>query len=187
MGQAPTCETCRFWDEAREECRRHSPVLLVLIPPRGELRAEGNGKPAGHVPVGQWPHTVATDWCGEWQPAGAAAPAPPAPAPVLAIGDLAARRFVRRLAPALRTTDPAGVLTPLLGQLPPDIRQVVVRLHGLDGKVADDVKRVAAETGLTPQRVRGLRSAGEYLLRDAFALLTDRQLAADTNGAGPHG
>lgn len=60
-----TCRTCGFWwrDASGEsgddwgQCRRMPPTT----PPIRDDKL---------VHVGVWPHTVATDWCGEWRPPG---------------------------------------------------------------------------------------------------------------------
>lgn len=75
------CETCRFWDsdtdvegDDRGECRRFPPVLIQASLDKSDRWAESYHR--------QFPGTDSFDWCGEWQPTAAAAPAtdtPPEP------------------------------------------------------------------------------------------------------------
>ena len=67
------CETCRFWeyvgyeeefDESFGRCRRLPPVFNRDAADHWYKNSIGQ-----YVnEIGVWPHTVITDWCGEYQP-----------------------------------------------------------------------------------------------------------------------
>jgi len=72
---AAQCGTCRFWDTVRDvdevpegRCRR--------FPPRGQApKYDDDWDYTSWVREAiflSWPRTLATDWCGEYQPVTAA-------------------------------------------------------------------------------------------------------------------
>lgn len=49
------CETCRYFNALRTQCRRHAPTAFVI---------PGNsGQP---ITLGTWPPTESSGWCGEY-------------------------------------------------------------------------------------------------------------------------
>jgi DNA-directed RNA polymerase sigma subunit (sigma70/sigma32) len=84
---------------------------------------------------------------------------------------LATRVFLARLAPTLDTRDPA-LLGSLLDQLPPDVRQVLVRTNGLDGRPPAGLKDVARELKMSQGHVRALLATGEEMLAEVVRLLS---------------
>jgi hypothetical protein len=168
------CETCRFWVPGSSECRRRAPLAVVLPPTHPSA---SDGMPHAARAGGAWPLTSADQWCGEWAAAAGWANPQPLPRPVataLAEG-VAPRLFLARLAPTLETRDPA-LLGALLDQLPPDVRQVLVRANGLDGRPPAGLKDVAREFKMSQGHVRALLASGEELLAEIVRLLTrDRE------------
>jgi hypothetical protein len=67
-----TCDHCRFWVSATEECRRYAPrplhwqfYGLCLALARNDAEAEEVvGESAGKA---DWPTTHAYEWCGEFE------------------------------------------------------------------------------------------------------------------------
>jgi hypothetical protein len=118
-----------------------------------------------------WPLTTADQWCGEWAPApdravgGAPVAAPPSER-------VATSLFLARVAPALDARDPAALLESLLEQLPSDVRSVLVRSNGLDGRPPAGLKDVAREFKMSQGHVRALLAAGDKLLAEVVRLLT---------------
>lgn len=157
------CGNCRFWEAGSTECRRHAPVLVTL----GQ-----NGAAGAEVPHGTWPQTSASGWCGEWALRGEEQPTT-TPAPrVPAYNDLAAMIFLERLDPSLEMPNPSEVLAVLLNQLRPDIRRVIIRAHGLDGRPLEGLKGVARELKMDRSRVQALLTAGEQRLAKIFQTFT---------------
>ncbi len=160
------CETCRFWVPASSECRRRAPAVVGR--PAAPPSAAGSPDPT-HGAAGAWPVTTADQWCGEWAPPTTQAKDPPPP---VAPGEcLATRVFLARLAPTLDTRDPA-LLGSLLDQLPPDVRQVLVRTNGLDGRPPAGLKDVARELKMSQGHVRALLATGEEMLAEVVRLLS---------------
>jgi hypothetical protein len=112
-----------------------------------------------------WPITAADEWCGEWAPAEQVA--------IPTFDDcVATRLFLARIAPTLDARNPAALLESLLTQLPSDVRQVLVRTHGLDGRPPAGLKDVAREYKMSQGHVRALIAKGEELLTEVVRLLT---------------
>ena len=169
------CGTCRFWDSGATECRRHAPVFIPMLP----LNA-GDGTGAN---PGGWPRTSPDAWCGEWAlaeqspvvatathvPAAQTEPEPPRDR------DIATHLFLTRLAPFFETANPTALLETLLNQLTPDIRRVVVRVHGLDGRPVTGLKEVARDLKMGRESIRALLTAGEKRLAEAVQGLTRQQ------------
>ncbi|MCE9564169.1 MAG: hypothetical protein K8U57_19170 [Planctomycetes bacterium] len=141
--RAERCENCRFWESGSKQCRRHAPVVLSLE-------------------LGGWPQTQSTGWCGEW--CGRRDVPPPTTPKTSAYDNLAAVIFLERLDPTLDIPNPTEVLAVLLNQLRPDIRRVVIRVHGLDGQPLEGLKGVARELKMDRTRVQALLTAGEQRL-----------------------
>jgi hypothetical protein len=154
------CETCRFWAPESSECHRRAPVAAPATP-------TGNGEAPRHGPTGAWPLTAADSWCGEW--AAVEAPKAPAPTPDECV---AIRVFLARVAPALDAHNPPALLESLLEQLPSDVRRVLVRTHGLDGRPPAGLKDVAREFKMSQGHVRALLATGEDHLAEVVRLLT---------------
>ncbi|QJW99273.1 hypothetical protein FTUN_6875 [Frigoriglobus tundricola] len=68
--------------------------------------------------------------------------------------------------------NPAALLESLLEQLPSDVRRVLVRTNGLDGRPPAGLKDVARECKMSQGHVRALIAAGEELLTDVVRLLS---------------
>jgi hypothetical protein len=65
MPDHPTCETCRYWQEADRPfgvCRRYAPRANTSI----GLEAANDGE--HEWPYARWPETERSDWCGEHEP-----------------------------------------------------------------------------------------------------------------------
>jgi hypothetical protein len=70
MDRKERCETCRWSMPCKNcrlmtgtvQCRRHPPAVAVL-----RLLTEESAR------CSVWPHPMADDWCGEWQPTPPAA------------------------------------------------------------------------------------------------------------------
>ena len=148
--RSETCETCRFWRAASSECRRRAPA----VPAPG---------------AGAWPVTAANEWCGEWAPF---AGAPTSGAPTSPDACVATCLFLARVAPALDARNPEPLLASLLEQLPSDVRGVLVRTNGLDGRPPAGLREVAREFKMSQGHVRALIATGESLLTEVVRLLT---------------
>ncbi len=161
------CETCRYWLRDSSECRRRAPSLVVSSQLVG-----ANGRDA-QPGASAWPVTAASAWCGEWAPAHEPPKAAPAPAEPTGQDDsVATRLFLARVAPGLSARNPAALLESLLEQLPSDVRQVLVRTNGLDGRPPAGLKDVARECKMSQGHVRALIATGEELLTDVVRLLS---------------
>ena len=150
------CETCRFWNPTTTECRRRAPIVV--------LRPGDNGDTATN-----WPHTAATEWCGEWDGERPTLAASTTREP--ACDDIARQLFLGRVAPHLDAPNPATLLASLLNQLPADVRRVVVRMNGLDGQPRVGLKEIGREFKMSQGQARALVAAGEQRLADAVGRL----------------
>jgi hypothetical protein len=83
---------------------------------------------------------------------------------------VATRVFLARIAPTLNTCDPA-LLRSLLDQLPADVRGVLMRSNGLDGRPPAGLRDVARELKMSQGHVRALLATGEELLSEVVRLL----------------
>jgi hypothetical protein len=153
------CETCRFWVPESAECHRHAPSIVVLPLTPGTAAAAPKL-------AGAWPVTGADQWCGEW-----AIPANQTGAPAVSGESVATRVFLARVAPGLDPHNPA-LLGSLLEQLPADVRRVLVRTNGLDGRPPAGLRDVAREFKMSQGHVRALLATGEQLLAEVVRLLT---------------
>jgi hypothetical protein len=107
--------------------------------------------------------TAAGQWCGEWLGA--------TERPSVVRDDTVATRvFLARVAPALDTQNPA-LLGSLLEQLPADVRGVLVRANGLDGRPPAGLRDVAREFKMSQGHVRALLATGEEQLAEVVRLL----------------
>ncbi|MFO0821804.1 MAG: hypothetical protein U0792_01585 [Gemmataceae bacterium] len=69
--------------------------------------------------------------------------------------------FLERLDPSLEISNPHELLAVLLNQLRPDMRRVIIRAHGLDGRPLEGLKGVARELKMDRSRVQALLTAAE--------------------------
>jgi hypothetical protein len=165
------CETCRFWFPETSECRRRAPSVLSLslAPVPGADAADAAA--AGVGTFGAWPVTAADGWCGEWSaPAERSAPSGPELDPAGA--GVATRLFLARVAPTLDAHDPPALLAALLDQLPADVRQVLVRNNGLDGRPPAGLRDMAREFKMSHGHIRALLATGEAMLTEVVRLLS---------------
>jgi hypothetical protein len=153
------CQTCRFWEGETTECRRHAPVLLAA------LAVSTGDAPAIPPTAGAWPRTPPDGWCGDWNSAEKPRETDASP------DDVPARLFLGRIAPTLEVRNPTGLLESLLNQLPPDVRRVIVRMNGLDGRPLSGLKDVAREFKISQGQTRALLAAGEERLTEAVRRL----------------
>lgn len=66
--QDARCETCRFWERkgpqlsaaTRDPCEKHWLGTCQIEPPKLMILSG--------IPVGLWPQTPASRFCGEWEP-----------------------------------------------------------------------------------------------------------------------
>jgi hypothetical protein len=89
--------------------------------------------------------------------------------------------------------NPGALLETLLAQLPPDVRSVVVRLNGLDGRPPGAIQEVARVSKMSRGHVRALLENGEQRLSEAAALVAARhqnepppQPVIHPDGTPPH-
>lgn len=156
------CETCRFWESMSGECHRHAPT--VPAESLGEQQVSSNH-------AGVWPQTLPTAWCGDWASEGEHTPSLPE---TVATSPVAVHLLISRVAPFFNceTIDVARLIEPILSQLQPDVRRVIIRVHGLDGQPLQGLKVVCRELKMSQAHVRTLLSAGEERIEKALRLLS---------------
>lgn len=162
------CGTCRFWVAESSTCHRHAPV----VPARPLTHRQSEAvTPPPHLSA-RWPLTAENEWCGEWAPR---TESNKNPEPVSQEESVAIRLFLARVAPGLAAQNPNALLESLLNQLPSDVRTVLVRTNGLDGRPPGGLKEVAREHKMSQGHVRALLETGEKLLTEVVRLLSPQR------------
>ena len=148
------CRTCRFWLADPSECHRHAPSVPVRGAGDSAESHETEGGTATRTAISVWPVTDPDDWCGEWATRADAPKALPVTLPPRTASARGAL-FLARLAAARRAQlRRSAQLELLLGQLPADVRRVLVRANGLDGRPPGGLKDIAREFKISQGHVR---------------------------------
>jgi|GEM_PF-1498871 len=164
------CGTCRFWAPDSSACHRRAPSVVPILP----LTPQRQSETATLSPQASatWPITAENEWCGEWAPRSETQKQPE---PASQEDSVAIRLFLARVAPGIATQNPNVLLESLLNQLPSDVRAVLVRTNGLDGRPPGGLKEVAREHKMSQGHVRALLATGEKLLTEVVRLLSPQR------------